>query len=30
LCLIGKIENPEVFKEAQKGKGLKVYLYQYL
>lgn len=28
--LVGKIENPEVFKEAQQGKGLKVYLYQYL
>ena len=28
--LIGKIENPKVFKEAQQGKGLKVYLYQYL
>lgn len=28
--IIGKIENPEVFKEAQQGKGLKVYLYQYL
>jgi len=28
--LLGKIENPEVFKEAQQGKGLKVYLYQYL
>ena len=28
--LIGKIDNPEVFKEAQQGKGLKVYLYQYL
>lgn len=28
--LIGKIENPIVFKEAQEGKGLKVYLYQYL
>lgn len=27
--MIGKIENPEVFKEAQQGKGLKVYLYQY-
>jgi 23S rRNA (cytosine1962-C5)-methyltransferase len=27
--LIGKIENPKVFKEAQQGKGLKVYLYQY-
>lgn len=27
--LIGKIENPNVFKEAQQGKGLKVYLYQY-
>ncbi len=29
-ALIGKIDNPEVFKEAQQGKGLKVYLYQYL
>lgn len=28
--MIGKIENPAVFKEAQQGKGLKVYLYQYL
>lgn len=28
--LVGKIDNPEVFKEAQEGKGLKVYLYQYL
>jgi 23S rRNA (cytosine1962-C5)-methyltransferase len=28
--MLGKIENPEVFKEAQLGKGLKVYLYQYL
>ena len=28
--LVGKIDNPEVFKEAQQGKGLKVYLYQYL
>jgi len=28
--MLGKIENPEVFKEAQQGKGLKVYLYQYL
>ena len=28
--MIGKIENPEIFKEAQQGKGLKVYLYQYL
>jgi 23S rRNA (cytosine1962-C5)-methyltransferase len=28
--LIGKVENPKVFKEAQQGKGLKVYLYQYL
>jgi 23S rRNA (cytosine1962-C5)-methyltransferase len=28
--LIGKIENPSVFNEAQQGKGLKVYLYQYL
>jgi 23S rRNA (cytosine1962-C5)-methyltransferase len=28
--LLGKIENPEVFKEVQQGKGLKVYLYQYL
>jgi 23S rRNA (cytosine1962-C5)-methyltransferase len=28
--MIGKIENPEVFKEAQQGRGLKVYLYQYL
>lgn len=27
--LVGKIENPKVFKEAQQGKGLKVYLYQY-
>jgi 23S rRNA (cytosine1962-C5)-methyltransferase len=27
--LVGKIENPDVFKEAQQGKGLKVYLYQY-
>lgn len=28
--LVGKIDNPGVFKEAQQGKGLKVYLYQYL
>jgi 23S rRNA (cytosine1962-C5)-methyltransferase len=28
--IIGKIENPAVFNEAQQGKGLKVYLYQYL
>ncbi|MGK0248837.1 MAG: 23S rRNA (cytosine1962-C5)-methyltransferase [Oleispira sp.] len=28
--MIGKIENPDVFKEAQQGRGLKVYLYQYL
>jgi len=28
--MIGKIENPAIFKEAQAGKGLKVYLYQYL
>lgn len=27
--LLGKIENPDVFKESKKGKGLKVYLYQY-
>lgn len=27
--LIGKIGNPSVFKEAQPGKGLKVYLYQF-
>lgn len=28
--LIGKIANPKVFKEAHQGKGLKVYIYQYL
>lgn len=28
--LIGKIENPTIFKEAHIGKGLKVYIYQYL
>ncbi len=27
--MLGKIENPPIFKEAQLGKGLKVYLYQY-
>lgn len=27
--MLGKIDNPSVFKEAQRGKGLKVYLYQY-
>ena len=28
--LIQKIENPEVFVETQRGKGLKVYLFKYL
>lgn len=28
--LISKIENPDVFNEAQRGKGLKVYLFSYL
>ena len=27
--LLGRIDNPEVFKEAQAGKGLKVFLYRY-
>lgn len=28
--LVEKIENPKIFKEAQQGKGLKVYIYQYM